>query len=110
MRVMHGALPKVSWLNVGNAGTNAVAGLFRIQFEIIDAFVEHAEAGLLAPGFAPGASEVRRITGGKPTATLQLSAVLKITVLIGWRDTVSNVSLRALLRNCKPRRRMASSR
>ena len=55
MRVMHGALPKVLWLNVGNAGTDAVAGLFRMQFEIIDAFVEHAEAGLLAPGSAPGA-------------------------------------------------------
>lgn len=79
MSAMHGDPPQKLWLNVGNAGIDAVARLLRTQVERNNAFIEDPEAGLLALGFAPGAPWVRSITGGQQTATLQLSAVLKIT-------------------------------
>ena len=42
-----GAPPKVIWLSVGNAGTDAIASLLRENRERISRFIGEAEEGLL---------------------------------------------------------------
>jgi predicted nuclease of predicted toxin-antitoxin system len=44
---VEGAPPKVVWLDVGNAGTDAIAGLLRMHRQTIAGFVESVEASLL---------------------------------------------------------------
>ena len=56
LSVLRGPPPKVLWLNVGNAGTAAIAGLLLQNADAIDAFVEHPELAFLALGLGPRAS------------------------------------------------------
>jgi predicted nuclease of predicted toxin-antitoxin system len=42
-----GPPPKVIWLSVGNASTQAIAGLLKLSHRRIEAFVEHPGEGLL---------------------------------------------------------------
>jgi len=44
---LQGAPPKVIWLEVGNAGTDAIADLLRRERSRVDAFDRHPEASLL---------------------------------------------------------------
>lgn len=52
LSVLRGAPPKVVWLNVGNAGTAAIAKLLLMSADAIDQFVAHPDAGFLALGFS----------------------------------------------------------
>lgn len=44
---LHGPLPKVIWLSIGNAGTPAIAHLLRTRIRNIEAFIVSSEEGLL---------------------------------------------------------------
>ena len=44
---IEGAPPKVVWLDVGNAGTDAIAALLRVRQQAVTTFAESAEASLL---------------------------------------------------------------
>ena len=44
---LRGPPPKVVWLSVGNAGTQAVALLLKQNFQRVEAFAEHPDEGLL---------------------------------------------------------------
>ena len=44
---VEGAPPKVVWLDVGNAGTNAIEGLLRGEHERLERFGESQESSLL---------------------------------------------------------------
>lgn len=50
LSVLRGPPPKVLWLNVGNAGTSAIARLLQQNAEAIEAFAEHPELAFLALG------------------------------------------------------------
>lgn len=60
LSVLRGPPPKVLWLNVGNAGTPAVAALLRRHAAAIAAFVDHPDVAFLALGLD------RSDTGGAP--------------------------------------------
>ncbi|MGH7655057.1 MAG: DUF5615 family PIN-like protein [Gemmatimonadaceae bacterium] len=53
LSVLRGAPPKVVWLNVGNAGTSAIARLLLDSADAIEQFVAHPDAGFLALSFGP---------------------------------------------------------
>lgn len=44
---LHGAPPRVVWLQVGNAGTSAIAALLRANVERLDEFEAETESSLL---------------------------------------------------------------
>lgn len=54
LSVLRDAPPKVVWLNVGNAGTRAIAELLLRSTEAISQFVAHPDVGFLALGLISG--------------------------------------------------------
>jgi predicted nuclease of predicted toxin-antitoxin system len=44
---LHGAPPKVIWLSIGNAGTDAIASLLRNSRDRVYRFIEQPDEGLL---------------------------------------------------------------
>lgn len=52
---VEGAPPKVVWLDAGNAGTDAIAGLFRRDRERVIQFIASTESSLLILSLGPGA-------------------------------------------------------
>ena len=46
-RASPGATPKVIWLDVGNAGTNAIADLLTVEHPRVEAFHANPEEALL---------------------------------------------------------------
>jgi predicted nuclease of predicted toxin-antitoxin system len=52
---VEGSPPKVIWLDVGNAGTEAIADLLRREKSRVDQFELQAEASLLILSLGPGA-------------------------------------------------------
>lgn len=57
LSVVRGPPPKVIWLNVGNARTEAVARLLLDSADGIESFVAHPDAGFLALGFGETARD-----------------------------------------------------
>jgi len=51
LSVLHGAPPKVVWLNIGNARNAAIAALLRSNVTALDRFVEHEHHSFFALGF-----------------------------------------------------------
>jgi predicted nuclease of predicted toxin-antitoxin system len=47
LALLHGAPPKIIWLRVGNAGTEAIADLLRTRRAVIVAFISDANESLL---------------------------------------------------------------
>ncbi|MFI5403564.1 MAG: DUF5615 family PIN-like protein [Planctomycetota bacterium] len=53
---VEGQPPKVIWLDVGNAGTAAIAKLLRQEVKRVEAFDKQAEASMLILSIGPGGS------------------------------------------------------
>lgn len=52
---VEGPPPKVVWLDVGNAGTEAIEGLLRREHERVERFVESEESSVLILSLGPNA-------------------------------------------------------
>jgi predicted nuclease of predicted toxin-antitoxin system len=52
---VEGAPPKVVWLDVGNAGTDAIEALLRREYQRLDRFAESEEASVLIVSLGPSA-------------------------------------------------------
>jgi predicted nuclease of predicted toxin-antitoxin system len=52
---VEGAPPKVVWLDVGNAGTRAIAQLMRHECERVDRFAKSEESSVLILSLGPNA-------------------------------------------------------
>ena len=55
LSVLHGAPPKVIWLNVGNARNTQLERLLRESSDAIERFAVHEDATFLALAFGPSA-------------------------------------------------------
>ena len=53
LSVLRGPPPKVLWLNAGNVANSVVSNLILQNADAIEAFVAHAELGVLALGLGP---------------------------------------------------------